>query len=275
VPIPALHPQVRCVIPIALRRWRKQLFSSNTWKEMSAFRVRLQENRYDRIIDTQGLLKSVLVGRLARGFTVGGDAASIKEPWAARYYDQRVPVAKSRHVIDRCRTMAAVACGYTVQSPPVFGIRAEPLVADWLLHKEYAVLMHAASRPEKLWNESHWVTLGHALAQQGIVAVLPWGSPEEYQRSQRLAQIIPEAVIPPRMNLAVVAQFLAGSRIVVGLDTGFTHFAAALSVPTVGIFCDSDSVQAAVMGEAPCVSLGFKGTPPDYATVWAAVQRLL
>lgn len=275
VPIPALHPQVRRVIPIALRRWRKRLFSPDTWREMAAFRDQLQETRYDKIIDTQGLLKSALAGRLAWGSTVGGDATSIKEPLAARYYDQRVPVAKSRHVIDRCRTIAAVALGYAANTPPVLGIRAEPLVADWLPRKKYGVLMHAASRSEKLWNESHWIALGFALAKRGIVTVLPWGSRAEYQRSQRLAQVIPDALIPPRMNLAVVAQFLAGSQIVVGLDTGFTHFAAALGVPTVGVFCDSDSVQAAVVGDAACVSFGQKGYPPSYETVWAATAQMI
>ena len=68
---------------------------------------------------------------------------------------------------------------------------------------------------------------------------------------------------------------LIGYGIVVGLDTGFTHFAAALARPTVGIFCDSDSVQAAVFGDAYCASFGQKGMPPDYVTVLQATSQAL
>ena len=77
------------------------------------------------------------------------------------------------------------------------------------------------------------------------------------------------------MGLDVAARFLVGAQLVVGLDTGFTHFAAALARPTVGIFCDSDGAQASVYGDAYCKSFGRKGMPPDYPTILAAVQAAL
>lgn len=279
VPIPALHPGVRQVIPIAWRRWRRQLGQKATWGEMAAFRRRLQETPYDFVLDSQGLLKSAAVDKLARlapgGRIVGGDARSIKEPAAARFYHQRLPIAWSRHVVDRCRAVAAGALGYTLDTPPRYGIHAPALVADWLPSQPYAVLMHAASRPPKLWAEEHWIALGRRLARDGIVAALPWGSPEERQRSERLAAALPGAFIPPLMALDSAGRFLAGARVVVGLDTGFTHFAAALGRPTVGIFCDSDSIQAAVFGDAFCESYGQKGQPPALDTILDAVDRAL
>lgn len=274
-PIPALHPGVRRVIPIAWRRWRRQLHRAATWREMAAFRAQLQAETYDFILDTQGLWKSLAVGKLAQGRLVGGDRHSIKEGSVARFYDQTLPIAWSRHVIDRCRAVGAGALGYALDTPPRFNIQAEPLTADWLPAGPYAVLMHAASRPEKLWEEAHWVALGQHLAGRGLRAVLPWGSPEEAERSRRLAGQLAGAVVPPRMSLDVAARFLAGARLVVGLDTGFTHFAAALARPTVGIFCDSDGEQAAVYGDAFCRSFGRKGLPPDYPTILAAVDAAL
>ncbi|HEY1089513.1 MAG TPA: glycosyltransferase family 9 protein, partial [Burkholderiaceae bacterium] len=165
--------------------------------------------------------------------------------------------------------------GYALDTPPHYGIHAEPLLAEWLPSGPYAVLMHAASRPEKLWAEENWLSLGNTLAAQGIVAVLPWGSREEQARSERLAAQLPGAIVPPLMSLDVAARFLAGARVVVGLDTGFTHLAAALGRPTIGIFCDSDSVQAAVYGDAFCESFGQKGAPPSLQTVHASLQRAL
>ena len=275
VAIPSLHRGVRSVIPIAWRRWRRHLGSLDTWREMAVFRRQLKATDYDFVLDSQGLFKSALVGTMARGVLVGGDGKSIREPLASWFYRHRLPVARSRHVVDRCRAIAAGTLGYTADTPPEYGIAASPLVAEWLPAVPYCVLMHAASRPEKLWQESHWIDLGLFLKQNGLVAVLPWGSDDERRRSQRLAQFLPGAVVPPLMDLATAARFLAGSALVVGLDTGFTHFAAALGRPTIGIYCDSDSRQAAVFGSAFCESFGQSGDPPSYATIHAAATRAL
>jgi len=274
--IPRLHPGVRRVIPVAWRRWRKHLLQAGTWEEMQSFKQALQATHYDVVLDTQGLWKSVAIAKLARSSAVvGGDRHSIKEGGAALFYDKRLPIAKSRHVIDRCRAVAAGALGYAVDTPPRYGIRAVPLVADWLPAEPYAVLMHAASRPEKLWPEAHWLAVGRGLAQQGIRAVLPWGNPDEAARSRRLAQGLPNAVVPPLMDLDIAARFLAGAELVVGLDTGFTHFAAALGRPTIGIFCDSDGEQAAVFGDGRCASFGKKGVPPDLPQIISAIDQIL
>lgn len=274
--IPRLHPGVRRVIPVAWRRWRKHLLQDATWREMGEFKRSLREVRYDLVFDTQGLWKSAAIARLSDNRAiVGGDRHSIKEGGAALFYDKRLPIAKSRHVIDRCRAVAAGALGYAIDTPPHYGIRAEALVADWLPARPYAVLMHAASRPEKLWPEEYWIAVGQHLMQQGLMPILPWGSKDEAARSQRLAAALEGSVVPPLMTLDIAARFLAGAEIVVGLDTGFTHFAAALGRPTIGIFCDSDGEQAAVYGDGSCASFGKKGSPPELATVIDAADRML
>lgn len=273
VTIPSLHGGVRRVIPIAWRRWRQQLGHRQTWTEMAEFRRQLLATDYDFVLDSQGLLKSAIVGSMARGVLVGGDRHSIRESFAALFYRRRLSISWSRHVVDRCRAVAAGVLDYTADTAPVYGITAPPLAADWLPGAPYCVLMHAASRPEKLWPELHWIDLGLDLARKGYLSVLPWGSSQEQERSRRLAQYIPGAVVPPLMNLESAARFLAGSVMVVGLDTGFTHFAAALGRPTIGIYCDSDSQQAAVCGPAYCASFGQRGAPPSYATVHEAVEK--
>src|SRR5215207_2260662 len=73
--LPALHPAVRRTIPVALRRWRKALWLRTTAREVRSFLEALREDRYDAIIDTQGLLKSAVVARAARGPRFGLDWA--------------------------------------------------------------------------------------------------------------------------------------------------------------------------------------------------------
>src|SRR5215207_8617720 len=59
--IAAMHPAVRRVIPVAVRRWRSALWKPSTWSEIGAWRRALRRERYDAVIDTQSLLKSALI----------------------------------------------------------------------------------------------------------------------------------------------------------------------------------------------------------------------
>ena len=92
--IPLLHPGVRRVIPVALRRWRKSLFTPATWRKIGAFHAALKEESYDLVIDTQGLLKSALITRMACGKRCGYTANAAREPLAARFDEARVDGAK-------------------------------------------------------------------------------------------------------------------------------------------------------------------------------------
>ena len=91
-----LHPGVRRVLPVAIRRWRGSLLAPATWSEMRAFRAALQQERYDLVLDTQGLLKGALLARMARGRRCGYAATSAREPVAARFYDyMQTPPARA------------------------------------------------------------------------------------------------------------------------------------------------------------------------------------
>ena len=81
--IPRLHPAVNRVIPIALRRWRKTPLASLRSHALTAFGIALRNEHYDLIIDSQGLIKSALVARLAHGPIAGFDRRSIREPAAS------------------------------------------------------------------------------------------------------------------------------------------------------------------------------------------------
>ena len=120
--IARLHPGVARVIPVALRRWRKSLLAPATWQEMGAFRTTLKEQSYDLVIDTQGLVKSALITRMARGKRCGYAATAAREPLAARFYDATFEVAKDLHAVLRNRQLAALAAGYEATTAPDYGI---------------------------------------------------------------------------------------------------------------------------------------------------------
>jgi len=271
--IPRMHPGIRRVRPVALRRWRRAPWSAAVRSEWRGFTTALCSERYDAVIDTQGLFKSALLAHQAHGPKHGLDWASSREPlrW---FYDRTYRVPWGQHAVARNRSLAAQALGYVAAPAVDYGLRAQP-VSRWTPPAaDYALLLHATSAERKLWPEAHWLTLGAQLAARGLTAVLPWGSAAELQRSERLAAGIAGAVVPPRLDLDPLAALIAGARVVIGTDTGLTHLAGALGVPTAGLYCATDPSATGLYGCAHAVNLGGIGRPPAPVEVLAALETL-
>jgi len=272
--IPPLHPAIDRVLPVALRRWRASFASRATRGEIRAFRASLQRVPYDAVIDTQGLLKSALVTWMARGTRHGLDLASAREPLFL-FYDRTYSVPWTMHAVERNRRLAAQALGYTVPGAVSYGITAPPATFSWLPAGDYAVLVHATSADDKLWPEERWVQLGAELAERRLHSVLTWGSESERLRAERLAQRIPGAVVAPALSLAEAAAVLGHARVVIGVDTGFTHFSAALDVATIGLYCATDPAATGLYGWERAVNLGGMGRAPLVSEVVGVLDRLL
>jgi heptosyltransferase I len=265
--IPQMHPGVHRVLPMAWRKWRKQLFSADTWRAMASLRSDLKRAHFDAVLDLQGLLKSALWARQTRAPVLGYDRASVREPLAALAYARKAAVAKNLHAVQRCRLLAAAHLGYAAPtSAPDFGLRAP--AGSWQPNGPYAVLIPNASRPEKLWPERHWAVVGQRLRERGWLPVVLWGQADEQTLAERIAASC-EGDVPPFLRVGDMAAVLAGAQQVVGLDTGFTHLAAALGRPTVGIYCDHEPGLAGITGPGLVASIGGKGQVPGKNEVLA------
>ena len=272
-PLVRLHPAVSEVIPVATRRWRTKVLASSTWREVASFRRALRERSYEDVIDTQGLVRSALIARIARGRRHGYDANSIREPAASWLYDVQHPVPRDLHAVARNRRLTGLALGYAPAGPLDFGLSREGLAPT--SGEPYGILFHATARAEKEWPEASWVALGRTLAARGVPLVLPWGTPQEHARSGRIAAALPNARVPERQPLDRVARLVAGASFVIGADTGLLHLAAAVGVPLVAIFVGSEPSLTGPMGQGPIAVVGGKRELPSVADVRAALERLV
>jgi len=264
---------VATVRAMAWRKWRKRLWSRKTWAAMAGFRRDLRAAPYDLVLDLQGLVKSALWAAQARGPRAGYDRHSIWEPLASVFYQRVAAVPVDLHAIDRCRRLAAAHLGYAPPvGPPRFGLVAPP--TDAAPAGDFAVLIPAASRPEKLWPEADWIALARRLRGEGLRVVVFWGSADERERAARVA-VAADAELPAFLSVRDAAGVLGRARLVVGLDTGFSHLAAALGVATIGIYCDHEPAAAGITGDGFTCSLGGIGQVPPLAAVQQAVDRAL
>lgn len=283
VELAALHRAVRRVIPVAVRRWRGGLLSSGNWAEFGRFRDALRRERYDVVIDSQGLVKSALVAMLARGPKHGFDGGSAREPFAARFYTTRHAVPAGLHAVERNRRLAADALGYSLEDASDYGLRVAADLPDEArapASSPYALLITMTSRAEKLWPEAHWCSVGKALEARGVRCLLPWGTEEERHRCERIAALLRDALVPRRMTLPELASLASKAKCVLGVDTGLAHLAAALDVPVVGLYCGSDPAltglyAGTVRGGKRVRNLGNAGTPPTVAQVLDALDTML
>jgi heptosyltransferase-1 len=278
-----LNGYVHSIIPIALRRWRKTLFSAATRAEIGAFRRKLRCERYDLVFDTQGLLKTSVVMRMARlapqGRRIGlanATEGSGYEPVSRIFHDQSIPVGLHTHAVTRARLVAAGALGYQMEGQPDFALRPpEPARWDWMPGQPYVVFFHGTARAAKQWPQDRWIRLGQALAAHGMPILLPWGSAKEQQAAQQLAAGIPGATVLPALPMMQAVALVQQARLVIGLDTGLTHIAAAYGRPTIELYCDSPRWKTEGNWSSSIRNLGDLGKPPAEDEVLQAALDLL
>ena len=127
--IPAWHPFVNKVIPVAVRRWRKRLFCPSTWKQVRTFKKQLSQAQYDLVIDSQGLFKSAVISSWAQQPVAGMDKHSARESIASRFYQNKYPVARGQHAVPRNRQLVAQVLDYDLETLPLdYGLADKALI---------------------------------------------------------------------------------------------------------------------------------------------------
>jgi heptosyltransferase-1 len=279
-----LHPAVHRIIPIALRRWRKSLLDQGTRGEMRAFFRSLRQDEYDVVFDTQGLFKTGAVMRMARlgqhGERVGlanATEGSGYEALSRIFHTRSIAVGLHTHAVQRARLVAAGALEYQVEGVPEFGLEAGKLTPKgaWLPARPYTVFFHGTAGAAKRWNEHDWTSLGKHVAGRGLQVALPWGDARELDAAKRIASGIPGVLVLPKLPLMDAMQLARCAALVVGVDSGLTHIAAAFERPTVEIYCASPRWKTEGNWSPRIINLGDEGRAPTFGEVRQATERLL
>jgi heptosyltransferase-1 len=198
---------------------------------VSDFLRDLKREQYDLILDAQGLLKSSLVARLARGKVAGFDSASAREPLATLGYQSQHPVARDLHAVERQRQLFAQVFNYPVPKTLDYG-----LVKDATPDSDDIFLFHGTTWASKHWPEQTWIELGKLCVNAGYRVVLPFLGDDERARAEDIVAQTDNAALLQTGSLQELGRQLAGARAAVSVDTGLGHLAAAFNVPLVALY---------------------------------------
>ena len=274
--IPTWHKSVNQVIPIALRRWRKQIWTTLRQGEVRRFVKQLRLQHYDKVIDAQGSIKSAITTRLSRGYRLGPDKNSVREVFADWAYQEKFSVPRKQHAIDRLRQLFAKALGYRLaETAPDYGIDKSRLRLDTLatlaLPKHYLVFVPNASWPAKCWPEASWSLLVEKTTLAGIPVFIPWGNEEEKERALRICANNTQARVLPHLSLSELASLFMQAQAAVCVDTGLSHLAAALGTPTITLYGPTDPKLIGTIGP----SQTHQSLASSVETLWKSLKEVI
>lgn len=252
------HPAVRRAIPVAIRQWRKKPFSNETLTAVRQLFQQLRAEKYDYIIDAQGLIKSAIISRIAKGRRIGFDAKCARESLAALLYQDKIAVDTTAHAVTRIRQLFANALGYDAEPAIDYGMSKIP--AALTFSTPTVMLLHGTTWPTKHWPEMYWRRLAVLLTSQNIDVKCVWGNETERLRAEMICKDLPRAQVMPKMSLNQVASLMQGMHATVAVDTGLGHLAEALNIPTVSLYGPSNPILTGTIGgkeihltgEIPC-----------------------
>jgi lipopolysaccharide heptosyltransferase I len=289
------NPDVDHVVPVDTRLWRREFRrpggAGAVVAKVRGLVRRLAAGRFDVAVDVQGNLKSGLITALTRApLRVGFALRDCREGFNALFTTRRVglPPGPVHVVEENLAVLGLLGVRRDAVGTPVFPIPVDPAaegVVARFLEKEgvrpetrLLALNAGAGREGKRWAVDAYRRLGETLGRRlAVRPVLCWG-PGEEALARAIAGGMAEApLVPPATSILEMVALLRRAALVVGGDTGPIHIAAALGVPTVGLYGPTDARRNGPYGprvatvQSPTRRMDGIGLP----AVLAAAERLV
>ena len=245
------RPLVDHLHPVSLRRWRRSLFSPQTWERIAAGLSDLHAVNYQVAIDFQGAVRSAILARWSAAPTVYG-AMQPRENAASMWYTRNV-LTRGQHVVQQGCALVEALVGETLPIP-LAQFPCDPIAEsaiDLRLRElgiqDFAILNPGAGWGAKQWPAQRYGEVAQALAQDGLRAILNYGPGEESLARTAEAASAGTAVALS-FSISELISLARRAKLFVGGDTGPMHMASALAIPVVALFGPTDPARNGPFG---------------------------
>jgi len=218
------------------RSWKKNLFKKISYSEFYELRNLIKKENYDYVIDLQGLIRTGIMCRSLNSF--GFNKNSIKESFASYFYKNTFEIQKTIHAINRNRLLVAKTMNFEIDQ--------NNISFSYNLKKDHTdphsiIFITGTSNVQKKWPLENWIKLARMFESDNYKIFLPWGSAKEYEECLAIYDQTTNCEILEKANIDQLAKKIASVRFAIGVDTGLTHLASSLDIPTIGIYTTSNS----------------------------------
>ena len=240
------------------RSWKKNLFKKISYSEFYELRNLIKKENYDYVIDLQGLIRTGIMCRSLNSF--GFNKNSIKESFASYFYKTTFEVEKTIHAINRNRLLVAKTMNFEIDQ--------NNISFSYNLKKDHTdphsiIFITGTSNVQKKWPLENWIKLARMFESDNYKIFLPWGSAKEYEECLAIYDQTTNCEILERGNIDQLAKKIASVRFAIGVDTGLTHLASSLDIPTIGIYTTSNSSLTGVKStKTPVFNMGSLNNIP-------------
>jgi heptosyltransferase-1 len=195
---------------------------------------------YDLVIDMQGLIKSAIISKLLPSKQIiGFDKFSIRESLASNFYNKKFNCSYETNVILRNIALVEFALGFIVEKQQIYNklpfiySNAKELGFNINKSKKNILLIPGASHPSKRYPAESFAKLVHSLdANYHII----WGSSNEKFLAIEIKKRAPNVEICPQLSIEELAYLISQLDLVIGPDTGPTHIAWAINIPSIALY---------------------------------------
>jgi len=230
------NPDIDNILPVNLKAIKKnKLEIFNQIKLLNEY----AKNNYDIVIDAQGLLKSAIVSKIVGGRIVGSeiigfDKDSIREGIASWFYDKTVVIGYEQNVIDRNIEVLCKSLGLNISKEDILSKKKFLYFHENNISEKFDIIfVVGASKPNKMYPKEKYLEIAEQLKENILVV---WGNDEEYEIAQWLSSQSTFISIASKGNLNDLKRIISKAKLIIGSDTGPTHMAWALNIPSITIF---------------------------------------
>ncbi len=231
------NPHINEIIRLdlkSIKKDKKQIFSQiKLLKKYS-------KNSYDLVIDAQGLLKSAIVSKFLGKNRAGFDKDSTREKLASLFYTKKVKIAYDENAIERNAKVLSSSLDFEItkedilqKKPFLFFKNENSVIYDYLDNKKKNILfVIGASWSSKIYSKEKFAKIIDTLNENCLIV---WGSETE-KNDALFIENTSTAKVLPKLDLNSLKALISKVDLVIGNDTGPTHMAWALNIPSITIF---------------------------------------
>ncbi|MFW2379849.1 lipopolysaccharide heptosyltransferase I [Aliarcobacter butzleri] len=197
-------------------------------------------NSYDLVIDAQGLIKSAIVSFFLGKNRVGFSKNSTREKLASFFYTKKVDIAYDKNAIERNVKVLSQALNFEItkddilnKKPFLFYKNENEVIYEYLSKdKKNVLFVIGASWPSKMYSKEKFAKIINNLDENCLIT---WGNEAEKDVADFIVNIS-KAKVLPKLDLNSLKAIMSKVDLVIGNDTGPTHMAWALNIPSITLF---------------------------------------